>query len=93
MYFFAIGLHEQWAISQICSEGSMFIWLRWAYITGMAEASYGVRSNTLKPLTNTQTVRGTPTSKHENERAFRKGSFRELLANISNVAIKLQYKF
>ena len=55
----------------------------------MAEASYGVRSNTLKPLTNAQTVRGRPTSKHENERAFRKGSFRELLANISNVAIKL----
>ena len=54
----------------------------------MAEASYGVRSNTLKPLTNAQTVRGRPTSKHENERAFRKGSFRELLANISNVAIK-----
>ena len=55
----------------------------------MAEASYGVRSNTPKPLTNAQTVRGRPTSKHENERAFRKGSFRELLANISNVAIKL----
>ena len=55
----------------------------------MAEASYGVRSNTLKPLTNVQTVPGRPTSKHENERAFRKGTFRELLANISNVAIKL----
>ena len=55
----------------------------------MAEAIYGVRSNTLKPLTNAQTVHGRPTSKHENERAFRKGSFRELLANISNVAIKL----
>ena len=55
----------------------------------MAEASYGVRSNTLKPLTNAQTVRGRPTSKHENEFAFRKGSFRELLANISNVVIKL----
>ena len=55
----------------------------------MAEASYGVRSNTLKPLTNAQAVRGRPTSKHENERAFRRGSFRELLANISNVAIKL----
>ena len=55
----------------------------------MAEASYGVRSNTLKPLTNAQTVRGRPTPKHENERAFRRGSFRELLANISNVAIKL----
>ena len=55
----------------------------------MAEAIYGVRSNTLKPLTNAQTVRGRPISKHENERAFRKGSFRELLANISNVAIKL----
>ena len=55
----------------------------------MAEASYGVRSNTRKPLTNAQTVRGRPTSKHENERTFRKGSFRELLANISNVAIKL----
>ena len=53
------------------------------YITGMAEAGYGVRSNTLKPPTNAQTVRGRPTSKHENERAFRKGSFRELLANIS----------
>ena len=55
----------------------------------MAEAGYGVRSNTLKPLTNTQTVGGRPTSKHENEHAFRKGSFRELLANISNVAIKV----
>ena len=55
----------------------------------MAEASYGVRFNTLKPLTNAQTVRGRPTTKHENEFAFRKGSFRELLANISNVAIKL----
>ena len=52
----------------------------------MAEASYGVRSNTLKPP---QTVRGRLTSKHENERAFRMGSFRELLANISNVALKL----
>ena len=55
----------------------------------MAEASDGVRSNTLKPLTNAQTVRGRPKPKHENERAFRRGSFRELLANISNVAIKL----
>ena len=55
----------------------------------MAEASYGVRSNTLKPLTNAQTVRGRAISKHENERAFRKGSFRELLTNISNNAIKL----
>ena len=46
-----------------------------------------IRSNHL------QTVRGRPTSKHENERPFRKASFREqfreLLANISNVAIKL----
>ena len=55
----------------------------------MAEASDGVRSNTLKPLTNAQTVRKRPKPKHENERAFRRGSFRELLANISNVAIKL----
>ena len=55
----------------------------------MAEAGYGVRSNALKPLTNAQTVRGRPTSKHENERAFRKGSFCDLLGNISNVAIKL----
>ena len=55
----------------------------------MAEARYGVRSNALKPPTNAQTVPGRPTSKHENERAFRKGSFRELLENISNVAIKL----
>ena len=45
-----------------------------------------IRSN---PLTNARTVRGRPPSKHENERAFRKGSFRELLASISNVAIKL----
>jgi len=56
----------------------------------MAKAGYGVRSNTLKPLTNTQTVRGRPTSKHENERAFQKGSFCKLLGNISNVAIKLK---
>ena len=55
----------------------------------MTEASYGVGSNTLKPLTNAKTVRGRPTSKHENEFAFRKGSFHELLANISSVAIKL----
>ena len=46
-------------------------------------------SNTLRPLTNAQTVRGRPTSKHETERAFRLGSLRELLANMSNVAIKL----
>ena len=57
----------------------------------MAEASYMyiVRSNTLKPLTNAHTVHGRPTSKHKNECAILKGSFRELLANTSNVAIKL----
>ena len=43
--------------------------------TPMAGASYGVMSNTLKPLTNAQTVRGRPTQKDDNERAFRKGSF------------------
>ena len=45
-------------------------------------ASYGVMSNTLKPLTNAQTVRGRPTSNDDDERAFRKGSFRKLLVNI-----------
>ena len=45
-------------------------------------------SNTLKPLTNTQTVRGRPTPNDDNERAFQKGSFCELEGNISNVAIK-----
>ena len=54
----------------------------------MVGASYGVMSNTLKPLTNTQTVRGKPTPNDDNERAFRKGSFCELVGNISNVAIK-----
>ena len=44
--------------------------------------------NTLKPLINTQTVRGRPTPNDDNERAFRKGSFCELEGNISNVAIK-----
>ena len=48
-------------------------------------SEFSVKSNTLKPLTNAQTVCGRPTSKQENERAFRKGSFRELLANISNL--------
>ena len=43
-----------------------------------------IRSNHL------QTVRGRPTSKHENERPFRKScSANSCLANISNVAIKL----
>ena len=54
----------------------------------MAGASYGFMSNTLKPLTNGQTVRGRPTPNVDDERTFRKGSFCELLANISNVAIK-----
>ena len=58
------------------------------YITGMAEAGYGVRSNTLKPLTNAQTVRGRPTPNDDDERAFRKRSFCELVAIISNVTIK-----
>ena len=56
--------------------------------TSRARASYGVMSNTLKPLTNAQTVRGRPTPNDDDERAFRKRSFRELVAIISNVAIK-----
>ena len=55
--------------------------------TSMAGASYGVISNALKPLTNAETVRGRPTP-NDNERAFRKGSFCELVGNMSNVAIK-----
>ena len=50
---------------------------------------YALVSNTLKPLTNTQTVRGRPTPNDDNVCAFRKGSFCELVGNISNVAIKL----
>ena len=56
--------------------------------TAMAGASCGVMFNTLKPLTNGQTVRGRPTPNVDDERTFRRGSFCELLANISNVAIK-----
>ena len=47
----------------------------------MAGASYGVMSNTIKPLTNAQTIRGRPTPNDDNERAFRKGS--SLLAETS----------
>ena len=54
----------------------------------LARASYGAMSNTTKPLTNAQTVRGRPTPNDDDEPAFRKGSFPKLLANISNVAIK-----
>ena len=39
--------------------------------TAMAEASYGGLCNTVKPLTNEQTVRGRPTPKDDDERAFR----------------------
>ena len=56
--------------------------------TSRVRASYGVMSNTLKPLTNAHTVRGRPTPNDDDERAFRKGSFCELVANISNVAFK-----
>ena len=42
-------------------------------------------SNTLKPLTNTQTVRGRPTPNNDNERAFRKGS-----ANSKGISQMLQ---
>ena len=57
--------------------------------TFMAGASYGVVSNTLKPLTNAKTVRGRPTpNDDDDERVFRKGSFCEFVGNISNVAIK-----
>ena len=41
--------------------------------TSMAGASYGVMSNTRKPLTNAQTVRGRPSPNDDNERAFPKG--------------------
>lgn len=45
-------------------------------------------SNTIKPLTNAQTVRGRRTPNDDDKRAFRKGSLLQLLVNISNVAIK-----
>ena len=54
--------------------------------TAMAEARYGGLCNTVKPVTNAQTVRGRPHQKMPMSVHF--GSFRELLANISNVAIK-----
>ena len=50
--------------------------------SAMPGASYGVMSNTVKPLTNEQTVRGKPTSNDDDELAFREGSFRKLLVNI-----------
>ena len=56
--------------------------------TSRARASYVVMSNTLKLLTNAQTVRGRRTSNNNDERAFRKGSLCELVAIISNVTIK-----
>ena len=57
--------------------------------TSRVRASYVVMSNTLKSLTNAHTVRGRPTpNDDDDERAFRKGSFYELVANISNFAIK-----
>ena len=102
VYFFANVRHVQWAIPQICSEGSVFIPLHFHFSSITLERILCDGRHTLKvwkkrvtvlgplkPLTNAQTVRGRPPSKHENERAFRKGSFRELLANISNVAMKL----
>lgn len=55
--------------------------------TSRARASYGVMSNTFKPLANAQTVRGRPTPNDDDERAFRKRSFCELVAIISNVTI------
>ena len=42
----------------------------------------------LFPITNAQTVRGRPKPNDDDGRALRKGSFCELVANISNVAIK-----
>ena len=54
----------------------------------MTGASYSAMSNTIKPLTNAQTVRGRRTPNDDDKRAFRKGSLLELLVNISNVAIK-----
>ena len=56
--------------------------------TAMAGASYGVMSNIVKPLTNAQTVRGRPAPNDDDECAFQKGSFCELLSHLSNVAIK-----
>ena len=59
---------------------------RFSMMVGMSSAmpgaSYGVMSNTLKPLTNAQNVRGKPTSNDDDELAFREGSFRKLLVNI-----------
>ena len=52
-------------------------------VISMAGASYGVMSNAFKPLSNAQTVHGRPTPNDDNELAFRKGSFCELVGNIS----------
>ena len=54
----------------------------------MAGASYSAMSNTIKPLTNAQTVRARRTPNDYDKRAFRKGSLLQLLVNIPNVAIK-----
>ena len=47
----------------------------------VAGASDGVMPNTLKALTNPQTVRGRPTPNDNNERALRKRSFCEVAGN------------
>ena len=56
-------------------------WLSAWILKSVAGASESVMSSTLKPLTNAQTVRGRPTPNYDNERAFRKGSFCELVGN------------
>ena len=57
----------------------------------MAEPGYDVRSNTLKPLTNAQTVRGRPTSKHENERAVLSISLSTALVFCVIVHVSIMY--
>ena len=65
---------------------------RFPVMLGMSKAmvggTYSAMSNTIKPLTNGQTVRDRRTPNAYDERAFRKGLFREILANISNIVIK-----
>ena len=112
MYFFANVRHVQWAIPQICSEGSMFIPLHFNFSSITLEGILCDGRHALQvwqkriTVTNAQTVRGRPirsnhlqthrlfvVDPHQNTKMsvhiFRKGSFRDLLANISNVAIKL----
>ena len=82
----------QWRLTVYSGNGvSLFVftWINlkeFSLMVGMgksvAGASDSVMSNTLKPLTNAQTVRGRPTPNDDNERAFsRKGSFCELVGS------------